>query len=147
MRTYSIDEVECTWAGLDFKAGLAEGSSITPARAVGTWSQVPQGAVSTVTRSRSNNRSGTVTVLVAQTSQLAQDLKAIAIRDEKPNGKEVYPMLISDTSSGELITFKNAYIMSRPEQVRATEAGVQSWVFNFEDFEDNEVTLTNVVGS
>ena len=147
MRQYSIDEIELTWSGLDFKAGLAEGSSIVPTRNNPTWSVIAQGAVSTGTRSRSSDRSGTVAILVAQTSQLAQDLKAIAIRDEQKGGNEVKPMLMTDTSSGELITFKNAFIISRPEQVRDTVASIQTWIFYFEDFEDNEVALTNVVGS
>lgn len=148
MKQYSIDLCEFTWAGLNFKEGLADGSSLTPSRANPSWSQVPYGATTEQARSRSTNRSGQLTILVMQTSQLHQQLKGIANRDRLPGGKEVFPFVVKDNNSGDQITFKNTYIATEPDQVRATTASVYSWVFNFEDFTDEEIPrLSNVVGN
>ena len=37
MKQYSIDRVELSWQGLDFKEGLASGSTITEARVAPSW--------------------------------------------------------------------------------------------------------------
>lgn len=149
MRQYSIDNVELSWLGIDFKDGLAVGTSITEARTVPSWSMKPSGAVPKVTRVYDPNRSGTVTIIVDQESQLHQSLKAIANSERTPGGRDkVDDMVLKDLTAGEEITFKNAFITTIPDRTRAVESSTFAWVFGYEDFKDEEVpTLANPVGN
>ena len=150
MRQYSADAVELTWLGLDFKKGLGTGTFIQEARATPSFTQKPAGAVSTVVRVHSSDRSGTVTIQVDMESLLHQQLKAVANRDTNPTTRgqnTVGDMVLVDSSNGEQYTWVNAYIQSIPDRSRGVEAGVAPWVFLFEDFRDTEVEdLLNVVG-
>ena len=149
MRQYSIDNVELAWLGIDFKEGLAAGTSIQEARSVPSFSMKPSGAVPKVTRVYDPNRSGTVTIIVDQESVLHQQLKAIANADRIPATRtQVADMVLKDNTANEEITWKNAHIVSIPDRSRGVESTTFSWVFNFEDFKDEEVAnLTNIVGN
>jgi hypothetical protein len=149
MRQYSADAVENTWLGLDFKEGLAAGSFITEARNAPTWTQKPAGAVPKVTRVYNPDRSGTVTITVDQESQLHQSLKGIANAERDPGTRDkVGDMVLKDTSSGEEVTWVNAYITTKPDLVRGNESQTFAWVFAFEDFRDAEIDpLANQVGN
>ncbi len=148
MRQYSIDTVEAAWLGLDFKEGLAQGASITEAKTTSPWSIVPTGQ-GKVTRVYNPDRSGTLSVVVDQTSQLHQSLKGIAEADRLPATRnQVATFKITDTASGEVFDFLNAFILTDPDMIRGTEASTFTWVFGFEKRESPEVTtLTNLVGT
>jgi hypothetical protein len=147
MRQYSIDNVEVAWLALDFKEGLAEGSSITEARNAPTFSQ-KVGAVGKATRTLNPDRTGTMSILVDQESQLHNQLHAIARADRNPATRtQVGDMVLTDITSGEKFTWENTYIMTDPDTVRATESSVITWVFNFEKAVPTAAeTLENVVG-
>jgi len=149
VQQYSIDNVELAWLGLDFKEGLAEGTSIQETRSVSSFSLKPRGAIPKVTRVYDPNRSGTVAVVVDQESKLHQQLKTIAKSERNPATRDkVANMVLKDLTSSEQITWVNAFIMTDPDKARAKESLTFTWVFGFEDFEDDEVTtLTNVVGN
>lgn len=150
MQQYSADQVELTWLGINFKPGLATGTFIQEARATPGFTQKPAGAVSTVTRVGSPDKSGTVTVLVDMEHLLHQQLKAVANRDANPTTRgqnTVGDMVLVDSSNGEQITWVNAYIQTLPDRSRGVEGGVAAWVFFFERFRDIEVeNLLNAVG-
>lgn len=147
MRQYSIDTVEVAWLGLDFKEGLAEGSSLTEARTTPSFSQ-KMSAAGKGRRVYNPDRSGTMSVLVDQESQLHNQLHAIARADRNPATRnKVGEFLMTDIASGEVFTYKNAYIMTDPDTVRGTESAVFTWVFNFESSAPApEATLENTVG-
>jgi hypothetical protein len=149
MRQYSIDQVELAWLGLDFKEGLAAGTSIQEARTSPSWSYKAAGAVSKGYRAYSPDRSGTLTVTVDQEAQLHNQLIAIAEADANPSTRtQVGNMVITDTSSGFRMTYKNAYITTIPDEARAVESLTFPWIFQFEDYEKTEVpTLANAVGN
>lgn len=147
MRQYSIDNVELAWLGLDFKEGLAEGSSITEARTSPSFTQKMSG-LGKARRAYNPDRSGTVSILVDQESQLQNQLHAIARADRNPGTRDkVGVMKLTDLTSGEVFDYNNAYIMTDPDTVRGTESTVQTWVFAFEASVPAEAaTLENVVG-
>lgn len=149
MNQYSIDGVELGWLGLDFKAGLASGTSIVEARNVASWSIKPRGAVPKVTRVYDPNRSGTVSITVDQEAKLHQQLKAIARADRLPATRDkVSDMVLKDASSGEMVTWKNAFIMTDPDFTRGVESTTFTWVFSFENSDDTPVeNLANNVGN
>lgn len=148
MRQYSIDQVELGWLGLDFKSGLAQGSSITEARSAPSWTMKPTGQGKAV-RVYNPDRTGTVSIVVDQESQLHQELKDFAKADRNPATRtQVGTMRLNDTSSGEVIDFVNAFITTEPDAVRGTESSTFTWIFAFEDRVSEPVAnLTNLVGT
>lgn len=148
MRQYSIDQVELAWMGLDFKEGLAQGSSITEARTSPSWTMKPTGQGKAV-RVYNPDRTGTVSIVVDQESQLHQSLKGISQADNvAATRSQVAGMTMTDTSSGEVVNFTNAFISTEPDMTRATESATFTWVFAFESRNSPEVAnLSNLVGS
>lgn len=147
MRQYSIDQVEVAWMGLDFKEGLATGTSISEARTVPSWSTKEKGAVPKIVRTYNPSKSGQLTVVVDQESQLHQQLKAIAQADSLTRD-QVAVMTINDASSSEVFNFRNAFIMTEPDMGRGTESATFSWVFMYESRDSAPVDeLTNLVGN
>lgn len=145
MRQYSIDRVELTWQGLDFKPGLAAGSSIVEARTTASFSDKTS-AMGELIRVYSADKSGTLTILVNQESQLHQDLKALSAAD-RLNRNIVGAMVMKDTSSGEQYTYKNSYIQTDPDETRGTESTDVSWNFRFESIEKSVSANQNLVGN
>lgn len=148
MRQYSIDGVELAWLGLDFKEGLAAGTSITEARTAPSWTIKATGQGRAV-RVYNPDRTGTLSVVVDQESQLHQSLLDISRADRNPATRnQVGAMVLKDTSSGEVVNFKNTFITTDPDLTRGTESATFTWVFGFEDVEKETVDpLTNLVGS
>lgn len=146
MRQYSIDQVTCSWLGNDLMEGIAEGTSIQEARATQSWS-IKMGGRGKGTRVYNPNRSGTLTLTVDQESQLHQNLKAIAKADRISRDK-VGPLVLKDNSSGEVIVYLNAFILTDPDEARGTESQTFAWLFGFEDKKtDSPEKLTNVVNA
>lgn len=148
MRQYSIDQVEVSWLGLDFKEGLAQGTSITEARNAPSWTMKATGQGKSV-RVYNPDRTGTVSVVVDQESALHQALLDISKADRNPATRnQVATMALKDTSSGEVVNFLNAFITTDPDLTRGTESATFAWVFGFEDVQKEPVAnLTNLVGT
>jgi len=130
MRQYSIDKVELSWASIDFKPGLAVGTSITEARATQSWAVKPTGTGSIV-RAFNPDKSGTLSVVVDQESLLHQQLRLLALTDEAGRNV-VFPGRLYDGSTQETITYRNMFILSEPDESRGTESSTFTWVFQFE---------------
>jgi hypothetical protein len=147
MRQYSIDQVELSWLGLDFKEGLAQGTSITETRTSPSFTMKPTGQGKAV-RVYNPDRTGTVAVLVDQESQLHQSLLSIHQADQNPGTRnQVATMALKDTSSGEVVSFLNCFISAEPDLTRGTESATFSWIFAFEDVtKEPATTLANLVG-
>lgn len=146
MRQYSIDRVEVNWFGLDFKEGLAQGTSITEARTSPSWSNKATG-MGRVVRVYNPDRSGTVSIVVDQESALHQNLGILAAAD-RLSRNVVGPLVVTDTSSGQVFYYNNAYISTEPDETRGTESATFTWVFNFETVQHVSTnTSQNVIGS
>lgn len=147
MRQYSIDSVDVAWLGLDIKAGLAAGTSITIASNAQDFTITPTGQGES-TRTYDPNDTGTCSIVVDQTAQLHQQLIAISNADRIPATRnKVGTMMITDNTSKEEIKLKNTFITAKPDPVRGTEAVTFTWVFAYEGKEQQAVaTLANAVG-
>jgi hypothetical protein len=145
MRQYSIDFVEINFFGVDLKPGLAQGSSITEARNAPSWTQKPTGQ-GRVVRVYNPDRSGTLSVVLDQESAQHQSLRALAATD-RVSRNIVGVLTVKDTTSGETFFYRNAYIMTEPDEARGTESGTFTWVFNFEGVEHTISINQNVVGA
>lgn len=145
MKQYSIDRVELAWQGLDFKTGLAAGSSITEARTAPSWTMKTSAAGEGI-RVFNPDRSATLSVLVNQESKLHQQLRQLAESD-RLNRDVVGPMVLKDTTSGEQFTYVNAFITVDPDEIRATESSDFTWVFMCERISKTVSENQNIVGS
>lgn len=131
MRQYSIDRVDLSWATIDLKPGLADGTSIQEARLTKSWSMKVTG-MGGVIRVYRPGKSGTLTVTLDQESREHRILKAVYDVDEQARN-QVFPGIMRDNSTNELFTYRNMFIMSEPDESRGTEAGTVVWEFGFEE--------------
>lgn len=145
MRQYSIDHVELGWEGLDLKEGLAAGSTITEARTAPSWS-MKTSANGEGIRTFNPDRSATISILVNQESKTHQQLRQLA-KDDRDNRNVVGAMVLKDTTSGEQFTYVNAFIVTDPDEVRATESSDFTWVFMCERITKTVAINNNLVGS
>lgn len=145
MRQYAIDKVELSWQGLDLKPGLAAGTSVTEARNAPTWTNKPTGQ-GRVVRVYNPDRSGTISIVVDQESSVHQDLRSLAQTD-RISRNIVGTLMLHDTTSGEIMFFKNSYISTEPDETRGTDSATFTWVFNFEDYEKTISIDQNIVGA
>lgn len=130
MRAYSPDRISLTWYGLDLSEGLAQGAFITVSRNAPTWTQKPDG-VGGVVRMFNPDTSGEISILVDQESAVHQQLIQLANVDRFVR-VAIAPMILIDSTSGEIVTFTKSYISTIPDLQRGTGPTVLSWIFNFE---------------
>jgi len=145
MRQYSIDHVELDWEGLDLKEGLAAGSTITEARTAPSWS-MKTSANGEGIRTFNPDRSATISILVNQESKTHQQLRQLA-EDDRENRNVVGSMVLKDITSGEQFTYHNAFIVTDPDEVRATESSDFTWVFMCERITKTVAINNNLVGN
>ena len=145
MRQYSIDHVELGWEGLDLKEGLAAGSTITEARTAPSWS-MKTSANGEGIRTFNPDRSATISILVNQESKTHQQLRQLA-KDDRDNRNVVGAMVLKDITSGEQFTYHNAFIVTDPDEVRATESSDFTWVFMCDRITKTVAINNNLVGS
>ena len=111
---YDSSEVVIIFAGLA-PAGFADGEFVTCARNEPSF-ELTVGADGEATRSKTNNRSGQVTLNLLQGSNANDALSLLANLDENsPNGDGIGPFLLKDNSGRTVISAQNAWIRQRPE--------------------------------
>lgn len=150
MRQYSIDQVNVAWFGVDFAEGLAPGSTIVDTPANPAFTNNETRARGGTTSTHNPAKSGTITMLIAQTSKCYQQLLTIHKADRDPNQRnKVEPMKIKDSSSNYVVNYKNTRLTTRPGLGRGTAEAAVSFVFSYEMYDDqpNENNLTNIVGA
>lgn len=95
VRTYDPASVQIV-VGAAVMSGFTDGTFVEVARDEATWTKAV-GADGTVTRGKTNNRSGTVTITLKQSSPSNDVLSALLISDELTS-LTVFPILIKDLS-------------------------------------------------
>lgn len=106
--------------------GFAEGEAITVERDEDSFTLMV-GADGDATRAKSNNRSGTVTIRLLQTSESNLILQGFASADELSNAGLV-PMLIKDNSGNSLFTAEQAWVQKPPAASFGAEGTEREWV-------------------
>jgi len=134
VRTYSPSEIVMTVNGVAM-GNFADGTFITVARDEQSFTKVT-GADGTVSRSKSNNRSGTVTLSLQQTSPSNEVLSALLAQDELDNSG-VVPVLIKDNSGTSRFFSGTGWIQGMPSVEYAKEIANREWVIEMADMEFN----------
>lgn len=85
-------------------------------------------------RSKSNDKSGTVSVTLMQSSPSNDVLSGFAAADELA-GAGVGPLLIKDNSGRTVVMAQNAWVKKLPDNEFGQELGQREWVFETDDLE------------
>lgn len=123
---YDPSKVFVSFMGKQF-VGFADGTFVTAERAEDAFSTAV-GASGDVTRVRSRNRMGTVTVTLQAASPTNDDLTSLALTDEE-DGTSYGPLQIKDLNGDTLINAASAWIKKFPSVEFAVESSNREWVF------------------
>ena len=125
-KTYNPAQVVVIFNGHEI-SGYADGSFVTVARDEDAFSLVV-GSSGEGVRSKMNNKSGTITVTLLQSSGSNAFLSGFAELDELSAGGQG-PLLIKDNSGDSLHVCESAWIQKLPDSEYAREAGSREWTF------------------
>ncbi len=126
VKTYDPSKVIIVFAGRVL-SGFAEGTKVTVEHDEDAWT-TQIGVDGEGTRSKSNNRSGTITVELMQSSDDNLFLYGIYEIDRNSNAGAL-PLLVKDGSGTSIHMAETAWISKLPSAEYAIEAGAREWIF------------------
>ncbi|MNS39532.1 hypothetical protein D3C72_718190 [compost metagenome] len=124
MKTYDPKAVTITVGGF-IMSGFAEDRMVNVARMNDTWT-LKTGTDGEGTRSKSNDKSGEVTISLMETSESNAVLTAFAKADEYTNNG-TFPLLVRDNNAESYYVATRAWVVKPPEADKGREAGVREW--------------------
>lgn len=128
--TYDFAEYNIVYGGRTL-SGFEDGTGVTVARDNDMWTK-KNGADGKGIRSKSNDRSGTVTFVLMQGSSDNEFLSEIAAADELTNGG-VRTFTMTSQSDTDKFAAETMWIKKVPESPFAKEAGSRTWVLETDD--------------
>lgn len=127
LKTYDPKEVILTVGGVPI-GGFADGTFIAFERASDSYSKI-SGADGEISRAKSNDKSGQLTVTLAQTSDSNAVFSGIQLLDEKSN-KGVVPVLLKEVN-GLTTIFSGRGWVRKPANVEyGKEISNREWVMD-----------------
>lgn len=106
--------------------GFADGARISVSRNEDMWTDYA-GSDGEGARAKSNDKRGTVTVTLMQTSQSNAILSAYAAADEVSNAG-VFPLYIKDKNGTSLYVAESAWVKKYSDAGFAEEVGEREWI-------------------
>ncbi len=133
MKTYDPKQYDIVFAGISLNEGLADGTFLTVAPDTPAFSK-KVGVDGEVTRSRSHDRSATVTFTCMQTSDVNDRLSAVLNADrDAANGSGVGTFFVQDRA-GTTVGESPGYIADGPDLVLGGEAETREWTLELSDW-------------
>ncbi len=129
-KNYDPARVTVTFKGVPL-LGFGEGTFVSIERTEDAFS-MKVGAQGDVTRSRKQDRTGSVTVMLQQASPTNDALSAIHAEDEL-FGTGYGALLVKDLNGTTIADSENAWIRKLPVGEYADEASDREWVFDCAD--------------
>lgn len=130
LRTYDPAQVIITVGGIPM-SGFADGTFLLVDRDENAFTKVT-GADGTSTRVKSNNRSGTMTLTLKQSSPSNDILSGFAALDEISNAG-VVPVLIKDLSGNSLFFSATGWVQKFPASEFGKEINNREWILDLVD--------------
>ena len=130
VKSYNAADVDIIFAGISID-GKADGTFVTVERRAEAFTLVV-GAGGEGLRSKSNDRSATVTLALMQSSAANDALSALAVLDEE-SGAGVGPLLIKDRSGSTLCAAPTAWIQKFANAEFAKEGSEREWIIETND--------------
>lgn len=109
-------------------SGFADGTFVTVARDEDAFAKV-SGADGEVSRAKSNNRSGSLTLTLMQTSMSNDVLSAIALLDEISN-TGVVPVLVKEIGTSTILMSGEGQIKKIPDASYGKNVESREWVLD-----------------
>lgn len=132
LKNYDASQVSII-VGPSVITGLVAGSFVSVERYEDSFN-TQVGREGEVARSKSNNRTGKITLKLQQTSPSNAILSALNILDEL-SGAGVVPVLVRDASGNSLHAAAEAWIKKPANAEYGKEAGEREWVIECADLE------------
>ena len=125
LKTYNCKDVSVI-VGARVLTGFAEDSKVVLARTSDAFTSVV-GTDGEVTRAKSNDKRGTITISLMQSSDDNDFLSALANADEL-SGAGVTNVLVKDNSGRALHSAPEAWVQKQPDCEYNREAGSREWI-------------------
>jgi hypothetical protein len=125
VKTYDFKSVAVIFGGR-LLTGFAEGDAVTVEHDEDMYTTT-NGADGEVTRSRSNNNMGTITLRFMQTAD-ANDILNGFVQADLNSNSGIQPILIKDNSGRSLHAAEKAWIQKQPAAGYGAEASEREWV-------------------
>jgi hypothetical protein len=132
VRTYDANKVVVVF-GANILTGFADGSFLTVERSEDSFT-VYVGSSGEVARSRSNNKTGTSTLKLMQTSLSNDILSAYMVADEL-SGQGIVPFQVKDLQGTTLVLAKESWVLKPADAEFAREAGEREWKIQHAELE------------
>jgi len=133
MKTYDPKQIQVI-VGVRAITGFAEDTMVTVARTSDAFT-LTMGADGEGTRAKSNDKSGTFTLELMQSSESNAYLSNLALADELNNGG-IVPVLVKDSSGASLHGAEQAYIQKDPDAVYGKTVGNRTWIITTDNLKN-----------
>ncbi len=133
VKTFDPAALIVTFAGIPI-SGFAPGTFVSIEHRERDYSLIV-GADGEGGRTKSNDKSGTVTVTLMQTAAANSALSAFRAVGLLTNGDDVAPMLVKDLLGATLVAAPTAWIQGAPAAAFALEAQTREWVLETDSAE------------
>lgn len=133
VKTYNLGAVDVVFAGIPFE-GFADGTVITVARNNPASTSLV-GGDGEGARAMSNDRSGTVTCVLMQTSATNLALSAIAKADEDSGGQGVFSLMVKDGSGFSVAQAETAWLEKIADAEYGRELTNRTWVIKTDNLD------------
>ena len=130
VKTYNAGDVAIIFAGIPFE-GFADGTFVTVVRDNPSFNSLV-GSDGEGARAKSNDRSGTITCTLMQTSLTNDALSSLALLDEL-TGDGVAPVLVKDNSGRTVASAETAWIEKPADAEFGREISNREWVLKTND--------------
>lgn len=130
VRTYDPKQVIISIGGIPM-SGFSDGTFLEIERDEATWTKTV-GADGLVTRAKTNNRSGTLTLTLKQSSPSNDVLSGILALDEATNAG-VVPVLVKDLSGNSIYFSARAWISQFPNSSFGKDIADRQWVLAMDE--------------
>lgn len=138
MRVYDANEVSVIIGAIEIDAGFADGEFLRIEQETDDFAD-EVGTDGEVTRSKTNDRRATATILLMQTSASNQALSALSTLDRiTPNGAGVVPFLVRDRNGGSLYEGQHCWIQRPPDVSMDRSATTREWTVRIAHLERND---------
>jgi hypothetical protein len=132
VRTYDPKQVLVLIGGAPM-SGFADGSFVSVERTADTFSKV-SGADGIVSRAKTNDRSGSLVLTLAQTSPMNDVLSGFAVADELTN-LGVIPVLIKDNSGRSVLVSAFGWVRKPAKADFGKEISNREWTLDLADLD------------
>ncbi len=137
-KVYDANEVSVILGGIAIDSGFADGEFCRIEQESDDFDDVV-GSDGEVTRSKTNDRRATITLLVMQTSSSNQALSALSNADRlASNGAGIVPVMIRDRNGASLFESQHAWIRRPPNVSFDKVATPREWVIRAGQLERND---------